>query len=174
VQADTILTNAKIYTAAARMPWAEAVAFAGKRIEFVGNNKDCLLYAGKGTQVIDLGGKTVLPGLLDGHTHPTTVAKTIWHIRMPMTRDKDTLLATIREYAQKYPKEDVPYFFGDSYYAEIFGSEGPRKEVLDEIFPDRPARIQDFTDHACWYNSAALEMLGVTKTNYEKSSALKK
>ncbi len=161
MKADIVLKNGKIFTQNEKALWAEEIAFSGKKILCVGEKGCCDKCISDDTEVIDLGGKTVLPGLLDGHTHPNTVAKTIWHVRMPLYYEKDKLMETIREYAEKNPKEKVPYFYGEGYYAETFGSEGPKKEDLDEIFPDRPARMQDFTDHACWYNSIALDMLGV-------------
>lgn len=161
MKADKILKNGKIFTQNEDAPWAEELAFLEGKILCVGGKGECDEYSSDTTEIIDLQQKTVIPGLLDGHTHPNTVAKTIWHVRMPMQYEKEKLMETIREYAEKYPKETTPYFYGECYYAETFGSEGPKKEDLDAIFPDRPARIQDFTDHACWYNSIALNMLGV-------------
>ena len=157
--ADKILINGRIYTENKDMMWAEAVAVKGSRFICVGKNEECMKYRGDSTQVVELEGKTVIPALIDGHTHPVTVAKTYWHVRMPLTHDREQLLENIKEYAAKHPKEECPYFYGESYFAETFGTEGPKKEILDEIISDRPARIQDFTDHACWYNSIALEML---------------
>ncbi len=165
MKADIVLKNGKIFTQNDEMACAEEMAFCGNRIICVGESGCCESYMSPDTEVIDLCGRTVLPGLLDGHTHPNTVAKTIWHVRMPLTTEKDKLMDTIREYAQKNPKEKVPYFYGEGYYAETFGSTGPKKEDLDDIFPDRPARIQDFTDHACWYNSIAVDMLGIADEN---------
>ncbi len=154
-----ILLNGKIYTSDEKQPWAEAIAISGKTLAYVGDNETAKAMAEDETEIIDLEGKTVLPGFIDGHTHPVTVAKTHYRVRMPLTHDKDELLANIKKYAEENPKEEKPYFFCENYFAEVFGPEGPKKEVLDEIVPDRPARIQDFTDHACWYNSMALEML---------------
>ncbi len=154
-----ILHNGKIYTENPQMPWAQAVAVEGKKIAYVGDDESAKAMAKPETELIDLKGKTVIPGLIDGHTHPATVSKTYWYVRGPLTQDKDKLLENIAEYAKKYPKEDRPYFYYESYFTETFGTDGPRKEVLDEIISDRPARIQDFGDHACWYNSVALDML---------------
>ncbi len=58
-------------------------------------------YRGDNNQVVDLEGKTVIPALIDGHTHTVTVAKTYWYVRMPLTHDREKLLANIREYAAK-------------------------------------------------------------------------
>lgn len=159
MKAEKILINGRIYTEDPQQPWAEALAILGKKILCVGGNETVEKTADKKTKIVDLKGKVVLPGFIDGHTHPTTVAKTFYHVRMPFTHDKGELLKNIKKYAEKYPKEERPYLFCDNYFAETFGEEGPKKEILDEIISDRPARIQDFTDHACWYNSVALEML---------------
>lgn len=159
MKADMIFKNGKIFTQNEKAMWASEIAVCGREIIGVGEEGSCDMFMTPQTQVIDLQQKTVIPGLLDGHTHPTTVAKTIWHVRMPLFQEKDRLMETIREYAEKNPKEKVPYFYGECYCAETFGEKGPQKEELDEIFPDRPARMQDFTDHACWYNSMAIDML---------------
>lgn len=160
-RADKILYGGVIYTSYDKDA-AEAVAIAGGEFICVGTISDCEAYKDENTEMKDLGGKLVLPGLIDGHTHPITIAKTIWHVRMPDVSDRDQLLTTIKEYADKYPKEKVPFFYGECYHAETFGPKGPTKELLDTVISDRPARIQDFTDHACWYNSMAIDMLGVS------------
>lgn len=163
-KADKVLYGGVIYTSYDKET-AEAVAIADGEFICVGTLTECEAYIDENTEMKDLGGRLVLPGMIDGHTHPVTIAKTIWHVRMPDVADKDELLETIREYAKKYPKEEVPYFYGECYHAETFGPEGPTKELLDTIISDRPARIQDFTDHACWYNSMAIDMLGVREGN---------
>lgn len=156
-----ILYNGKIYTSNPSAPWAEAVAIRNGRFIQVGSNNEVKSTAqnGKDWKLIDLSGKTVLPGLLDGHTHPITVAKTYWHVTIPWTYDKDELLQNLKRCAAENPKDKKPYFYCESYMTEIFGDKGPDRKLLDDIISDRPARIQDFSDHACWYNSIALEML---------------
>lgn len=159
MSADRIYRNGRFYTENPSAPWAEAVAIRGRELAAVGTEAECMALADEKTQVVDLGGKVVIPGLIDGHTHPITVARTHWRVRMPLTHDREELFANIRKYAEANPKETCPYFFCENYFAEVFGDEGPKKEDLDAIIPDRPARIQDFTDHACWFNSAALDLL---------------
>ena len=154
----TLYTNGRIYTENPAKPWAEAFVTEDSKFVYVGDKEGASAFA-KADKTVDLAGKVVLPGFLDGHTHPETVAKTFWHAVIPRTYDKDELYAYIREAAEKYPKETNPYFFCENYFTETFGEEGPRKEDLDELIPDRPARIQDFSDHACWYNSIAMDML---------------
>lgn len=159
-KADLIIYNGLIYMSYDKV-YAEAAAIAEGTFLCVGTLAECASFQGEHTETKDLGGKLVLPGLIDGHTHPVTIAKTIWHVRMPSVYDQDELLKTIKVYAAANPKADVPYFYGECYHAETFGTQGPSKELLDTVISDRPARIQDFTDHACWYNSMAIDMLGV-------------
>ena len=156
---DKILINGKIYTENPDMPWAEALAIEGKKLAYVGSTEVAKALSDADTVVVDLEGKTVIPGLLDGHTHPATVSKTYWCVRGPLTMDKEQLFKNVAECAKKYPKEERPYFYYESYFTETFGEEGPNRKDIDKIISDRPARLQDFGDHACCYNTVALEML---------------
>ena len=153
-----ILINGKIYTENPSMPWAEAMVIDGKKLAYVGDNPGAEAFA-DGGEVIDLAGKTVIPGFIDGHTHPATVSKTYWCCRNELTEDKEQLFKNIAETAEKYPKEVRPYFYYENYFTTTFGEEGPNRWEIDKIVSDRPARIQDFGDHACCYNTMALEML---------------
>src|ERR1700693_3461062 len=67
--ADTILTNARVWTVDPAKPEAEAVAIGGTRILFVGSGKEALAYRGPSTRMLDLHGARVLPGFNDAHTH---------------------------------------------------------------------------------------------------------
>lgn len=155
-----LLFNGKIYTENPTMPWAQAVAIDGDSFAAVGTNEEVRAFiAGRACEEVDLEGRTVLPGLIDGHTHPSVMAETGWMITEPMTQDKDELYAKIRAAATKYPKEKMPYFVFNGFMTATFGKAGPRKEDLDELIPDRPARINDDTGHGCWYNTQALELL---------------
>ena len=99
-----VLINGRFYTENPEMPWAEAVAIEGKDFAYVGDNEGAEAFAGGGAEIIDMKGKTIIPGLLDGHTHPATVSKTYWFVRGTLTKDKDELLANIKAFAEKYPK----------------------------------------------------------------------
>ncbi|HEY5885206.1 MAG TPA: amidohydrolase family protein, partial [Pyrinomonadaceae bacterium] len=66
---DLVLKNGNIYTVDEQKPRAEAVAVKGDRIVFVGSNRDVQKYVGKNTRVVDLKGRTVVPGLTDSHQH---------------------------------------------------------------------------------------------------------
>src|SRR5690349_16405778 len=69
-KAERILFNAKVFTGVADHPYAEAVAIRGDKIVAVGNLAEVMQAAGKGSERVDLGGRTLLPGLIDSHAHP--------------------------------------------------------------------------------------------------------
>ena len=95
MRADTIYKNRRFYTENRTVPWAEAVAIEGRNLIAVGTESDCTAFADEKTRIIDLGGRVVLPGLIDGHTHPITVARTHRRIQIPLTHDLEELLANL-------------------------------------------------------------------------------
>lgn len=170
-RAEYILHNGKIYKSDAICQYAEAVAIGAGEFICVGALEQCRTFSDENTKMIDLGGKLVLPGLIDGHTHPETIAKSRWRVQMPEFDDMHQLLSFVKEYCQEHPISEVPFFFGECYPSTMFDERGPRKEWIDEYVNDRPVRLQDFTDHACWYNSKALELMGIDKNTPESTIA---
>lgn len=171
MKADLILFNGKIYKSNKAKEYAEAVCIKDKKFICVGTAEECFKYQSAETKVIDLGGRLVLPGLIDGHTHPETIAKSRWRIQMPEFDDMQELLSWVKAYCDEHSADEVPYFFGECYPPTMFDENGPKKEWLDEYVSDRPVRLQDFTDHACWYNSKALELMEIDSSTPETDTA---
>lgn len=162
--ADYIIRNGRFYTEESHNPQAEVVAIKGEKFIFVGKQRDFQEeeYKGPDTKLIDLGGKAVIPGMIDGHVHPEGIATTGWRYALPDTDDVEELLGYVKEYCDAHPPEEVPFVFASSYPVEMFDEKGPKKELLDKYVSDRPVKIEDFTGHGCWYNSKALELMGIT------------
>ena len=159
--ADKVFQNGIIHTENDAKDCVEALAVAGRQIVFAGSRADAQDYIGADTEVVDLNGRVMLPAFIDGHTHPETIAKSRWRIQMPEFETKEELLQFVKDYCDAHPVSEVPYFFGECYSPEMFDENGPRREWIDAYVSDRPVRLQDFTDHACWYNSLALELMGI-------------
>ena len=170
-KADYILHNGRFYISNEQHEYAEAAAIAGGRFICVGTREECEAFKGEKTEERDLEGRLVLPGLIDGHTHPETIAKSRWRVQMPEFETKEELLSYVKEYCKEHSAEEVPYFFGECYPSTMFDENGPRKEWIDEYVSDRPVRLQDFTDHACWYNSKALELMEITAQTQDSGVA---
>jgi len=160
--ADTIYTNGKIYTVDKKQPWAEAVAIKDGKFLAVGSKADIEAVTSEGTKVIDLGGKFVMPGIVDLHTHPFI---TPWYGSMNLSLknpgDPDKILKEIKEYADANP--DKKWILVGQWHVGIFPDDAPKKEWLDAIVPDRPVAVLDQTGHSFWVNSKALELAGITK-----------
>jgi predicted amidohydrolase YtcJ len=161
--ASIIIKNGQIYTSNEKRPWADVMAIKDDKFLYVGKESDGEWenYIGPDSEIKTLKGELVLPGLIDGHVHPVTIAKSGWYISLPETDDVYEILEFVKTYCEEHPKEDVPYFFGVSYPTTMFGEEGPKKELLDRYVSDRPVRLQDFSDHSCWYNSKALNLMEI-------------
>src|SRR5215471_18744914 len=67
--ADLIITNARIYTVDETHPLADAMAIRGGKVQFVGSSGSVMALKGATTRIVDLGGKTVIPGMVDAHGH---------------------------------------------------------------------------------------------------------
>ncbi len=164
-RADLAFINGRIYTVDKENPIADTVAIRDGVFVYVGSSSDpaAAAWLARARKVVDLEGAAVIPGMIDGHTHPAAVAFSAWKVILPWTDDVDELLSFIKEYCAEHPADEVPYFFGMYYPSEMFGTTGPTKELLDSYVSDRPVRLQDFSDHCCWVNSRALELMGVDK-----------
>ena len=162
VSADLVLTGGRIYTEDARSPWAQAVAISGKQFIYVGDDSGAEMYVGESTKRIDLGGRLVLPGLVDGHTHPGMMGIERYGPPLPETGQED-LLAAVKIYADSAPDEEWIRMCCWSDYQHIHGRDGPDKHDLDAIVPDRPVWLTDSSWHSYWLNSKALEVLGIDR-----------
>jgi predicted amidohydrolase YtcJ len=162
-QADLVLTGGRIYTEDARNPWAQAVAIKGKRFVYVGDDHGAESLVGESTERIDLGGRLVLPGLIDAHTHPGMMGIERYGPPLPETGQED-LLAAVKAYADSVPDEAWIRMCCWSNYQYVHGRDGPNKRDLDAIVPDRPVWITSSSWHSYWLNSKALEVLGIDKS----------
>jgi len=157
--ADYVFENGKVYTVNEKQPWAEAVAVEGNKIVFVGSNADAKKYVGKKTAVVDLAGKMLLPGFVEGHFHP--VAGALLTVGADLQFDSvEEVLKAIKKYADENP--DIKLIRGFGWRYHLFPSTGPTKEALDKIIPDRPVLLFAIDGHAAWANSKALEMARIT------------
>jgi len=156
-----VLANAKVYTCADDVTSADAVVVEDGAITFVGDLQSWENAAG--LPVYDLGGRTVVPGLIDSHTHPSMVAQSFWHVRLPWTTDVDEILDFIRDYAQAHPRDEAPFLYFEYYPSATFADNPPTKDLLDTAVSDRPCLCQDFSEHEHWVNSKMLELMEVTR-----------
>ena len=156
-----VLTNGKVYTVNEKQPWAEAVVIQGKEIVYVGDSMGAAKFKGVGMEEIDLKGRLMLPGFVESHIHIGMGAGTTSGVILESADSLEEVLQKIKDYVEANPKKKT--IFGASYSAFIFDENGPKKELLDDIVPDRPVYLMDHTLHSAWVNSKAYEVAGITK-----------
>ena len=157
--ADLVLTHGRIYTVNEAQPWAEAIAIKNGRIVYVGDDAGATVWLGPRTARHDVGGRLLLPAFVDSHTHPGLVASSAGFFLLPDTLDREALVGAVADYALKNPR--TPLLVGGYWPIAAFGLQGPRKEDLDRIVPDRPVILFDDSGHSQWLNSTALRMMGI-------------
>jgi predicted amidohydrolase YtcJ len=157
---DLILHNGHVVTVNPAEPTAEAVAIARGRFFAVGKNADVLNLAAPGVRKIDLGGKTVLPGFIDAHSHPAQAG--LMHLRMVDCdlRSISAIQMALRERAAKTPPGDWVLGFK---YDDTKTEEGQPLSVadLDAAVPDHPVHIQHRGGHTTYSNSLAFRKAGI-------------
>lgn len=162
---DIILIHGHIYTGNPKMPWAQAVAITGTKIEAIGSDAEILAKGPSRAQVIDLHGRTVIPGISDSHTHMWLGAMALhgFNLSTPeatITQDApDLLVEKIKAFAAAHPKEKILFGRAD------FGTAPPgtpTHELLDRAVSDRPVIVHNTSEHALWLNKKALALAGIT------------
>jgi predicted amidohydrolase YtcJ len=159
--ADLVLRGGRIFTVDDGQPWAQAVAISGGRFVYVGDDAGVQRFVGERTRVSDLGGKLVIPGLVDAHTHPGNMGH-YGEKRAEITATQhEEVLAQVAAYADAHPEVDWIVMAG--FPVEIYGIGGPHRRELDRVVPDRPVYLVDNTGHSRWFNSRALEIMGLDR-----------
>src|SRR4051794_29727318 len=160
---DLILFNGNVITIDNRRPRAEAVAIAEGRFVAVGSNAEVKALATARTKKIDLGGKTVVPGFIDAHTHPAVAGR--MHLRQVDCdlRSIAAIEAAIRERAAKTPEGQWVLGFK---YDDTKTSDGRplTRADLDAATTARPVYIQHRGGHTAYANSLAFKMAGVDES----------
>ena len=162
---DTVLLHGHIYTGNPKALWAQAMAITGTRIDAIGSDREVAELQQPKTVVIDLHGRTVIPGISDSHTHMWFGSLALHGINLStpdasITPDNpEALIEKIKAYAATHPKDKVLIGRAD------FGSTppgSPSHEMLDRAVPDRPLIVHNTSEHALWLNAKGLALAGIT------------
>ncbi len=158
--ADLLLINGRIYTMDPQCPRASALAVCGGRIRAVGGD-DLRTLAGPGTEVVDLEGRTVLPGLTDSHLHLTWFALGLQQVDLTGTASLADVRARLAERVAVTPAGE--WILGRGWHQEEWPDRRfPTAADLDAVAPDHPVLLVARSGHALVANSAAMERAGVT------------
>ena len=161
--ADTVYTNARVWTVNPDQEWAEAFAIRDGRFVAVGTADEVTAFAGDGTATIDLGGAMVLPGFQDMHVHAHAMYRMAalegQFVLMPETAGPDEAAEIIRTFAESNP--DLPEIYGFNLGAELHPNNEATAAWLDTAVADRPAYVVTSTGHEAVINTLALKNAGI-------------
>ncbi|WDE10147.1 amidohydrolase [Thalassomonas haliotis] len=165
--ANTVFTNGNIYTVNAAQPKAQAVALKDGEIIFVGDDSQVQHYIGDNTQVINLGGKMMMPGIHDVHIHPLESGSDATHFALNEAEtDVEYYIDDIIDAAAQNPQAQWLIGYGHSIEALLDAQRNPR-DILDDAVPDRPVIIMEQTSHSMWVNSKALSLANITGSSQD-------
>jgi predicted amidohydrolase YtcJ len=159
--AELIITNAKIWTVDKSLPTAQAVAVLGDRIVAVGVNADIDAWRGPHTQVIDAGGKLLLPGFNDAHVHFVSGGKQLDSVKLNDATSAQEFARRIGERAKLTAKGE---WILDGNWDETKWNPPnmPTKELIDALTPGTPVFVSRYDGHMGLANSVALRLAGIT------------
>lgn len=161
-----LLFGGNVLALAGKSAPAEAIAIKGGVVQAVGRTRDLRHTIGAGTEVINLQGRTVIPGVNDGHFHPLGFGTNQPPLTLDLGRGAVSSIAEIRDavaeaVGSKQPGEWVRGFGWDQGYL----AEGryPTRQDIDDVSPNNPVHLREWSGHALWVNSKALELAGITR-----------
>jgi predicted amidohydrolase YtcJ len=162
MQADLALVEGNVITMDSVQPVSQAIAVIKDRIVKVGTTEKITSWIGKDTQVIDLQGKTVVPGLIDSHIHVGDFGKFLTWLDLKDTNSIRELQKKLQEHVQKIPKGR--WIIGSGWNQTCFAEKRyPNRLDLDEAAPENPVIFYHQCGRVCVVNSKALELADVTK-----------
>jgi predicted amidohydrolase YtcJ len=153
-----LIIKGHIITVVNQKPRAEAVGIKGEKIVCVGTVKEVEAGAGKATKILDLKGKTVLPGFIDSHAHPMGTGKNRLGVDLAPVKSIKEALEKIKERVKKTPEGNL-IFCPDYNRQRVAEKRYPTRKELDSISTKHPIWIQHYDGHFSQINSLAINLL---------------
>ncbi|HNQ26441.1 MAG TPA: amidohydrolase [Aquaticitalea sp.] len=160
IQVDTIVINGNVYTVNAAFDKAEAFAIKAGKFVDVGSNSQILQKYGS-HNVIDAGGKTVVPGFIDSHCHFLGLGFNQKSVDLVGTKSFEEVVDSVVAFQKR---NNDSYIIGRGWDQNDWPVKAfPTKDLLDAKFPDTPVVLSRIDGHAVICNKAALDLGKVTK-----------
>lgn len=165
--ADTLIINGNIYTVDTLLPGAEAVALRGGRIIDVGSTADLMVLRGDSTEVIDLQGRFMMPGFIEGHGHFSGLGYSLINLNFLHTSSWEEIMQMVAEAAAQ--AEPGEWIVGRGWHQEkwtetpspsVLGY--PYHDALSAVSADNPVMLRHASGHSLFANAKAMELADVT------------
>lgn len=159
--ADLIVTNARVYTADEAHPIVDALAVRGGRLAFVGDTRGALALKGAATKVVDLGGRTVIPGMVDAHGHVSGLGSALAIVDLTGAASYDEVIARVVAKAKGTPSGQ--WITGRGWDQNRWGdTRFPTHEKLSAAVPNHPVYLERVDGHAGLANRKAMDAAGLS------------
>ncbi len=166
--ADMVLTNGTIFTVDSKKPKAEAIAIKNGIILKVGTSKEIQGFVGQATQVIDLKGKFVMPGFVEGHGHFSGLGKSLMNLNFMKAQNWQEIVSMVQERVKiAQPGE---WIIGRGWHQEKWNQPLERQvlgypyhDELSAISPNNPVLLTHASGHSLLANAKAMELAGISK-----------
>lgn len=159
--ATMVLHHGKIFTANPDQPWAEAIALRGKRVVAVGSNSDVVALAGAGARIYDLGGRVVVPGFNDAHSHLGVGFPRLTLPPIDIPGPGPTLPVALAQVASAVavaaPGEWILVLVGEA----VIRDPAADRTAIDPVAPDNPVVLLTWSSHSGVINTRAMEAAGI-------------
>jgi len=166
--ADLIITNARIYTVDETHPLADAMAVRGGKVQFVGSSGAVMALKGASTRMIDLNGRTVIPGMVDAHGHVDNLGLALRTVDLTGTSSYDEVIARVVARAKNTPPGQ--WIIGRGWDQNDWGdTRFPTHEKLTAAVPNNPVYLTRVDGHAGLANAAALKAATITAQTKDPS-----
>src|SRR5436309_7464919 len=160
--AETIFINGNIYTVNENQPSGPAIAVKNHRIIFVGANAYGEKFRVGKTHIVDLTGKTVMPGFSDSHCHIFGIGEREMTLNLEGTNTREDFLAKVKERVAQTERDK--WITGRGWIETFWKPpQFPTRADLDKIAPRDPVFLTRADGHAAIANSAALKIAGITR-----------
>jgi hypothetical protein len=160
-KADLVLVNGKIYTVDNARPVASALAVRGGRVLFVGSDAEARVLANASTRVIDLNGKTVIPGIVDAHAHLLGLGNTLARVNLAGSTSYDEVIDRVKSFSKDVKPGE--WILGRGWDQNRWTSkEFPTHDALSRAFPNNPVVLTRIDGHALLANAKAMELARVS------------
>lgn len=163
IPSELILTNGRVYTADVRHPWVEAVAIAGGQITAVGSSEDVLALKGDKTEIVDLDGRMVMPGLVDVHIHIMMGGESdLFEMEFDASSTLDQICEHVADAVEYVPTG--AWLIGNQWGADMLSTLNTTAALdrLDAASKGRAVVLRDETRHVRWVNSEAMRLAGIS------------
>ncbi|MCW8877826.1 MAG: amidohydrolase [Kangiellaceae bacterium] len=142
-------------------PDAEAVAVKDGIVIAVGKAEELMLSKSDKTEVVDLAGATMIPGLHDSHVHIAELGQILSQINLIDVETPEEVVKKLKQYVEENEVEEGDWIVGQGWDEGAWANNYPPKSLLDKAFPANPVYLKSLHGFAVWANSAAMTEVGL-------------